>query len=44
MTHLIFDERGAVVDSLAPEQSLRDLVTKLDGPASAVSFAGLRYV
>jgi predicted glycoside hydrolase/deacetylase ChbG (UPF0249 family) len=44
MTHPIFDERGVLVDSLAPEHSLQDLVTKLGGYASAVSFADRRFV
>jgi predicted glycoside hydrolase/deacetylase ChbG (UPF0249 family) len=42
MTHPIFDDRGALVDGLAPHVALRDLVTKLDGQP-AVSYAGVRY-
>lgn len=43
MTHPIFDVHGALVDALAPDRLLRDLVTKLDGHEAAVSFAGVKY-
>ena len=43
MTHPIFDDHGGLVDRLAPDLGLRDLVTKLDGHARAVSFAGVTY-
>jgi chitin disaccharide deacetylase len=42
MTHPIFDDRGDLIDSLAPEVSLRDLVTNVDDHESAVSFEGAR--
>jgi predicted glycoside hydrolase/deacetylase ChbG (UPF0249 family) len=43
MTHPIFDDQGGLVDALAPDGLLRDLVTKLDGQ-SAMSYAGVKYV
>jgi chitin disaccharide deacetylase len=43
MTHPIFDDHGGLVEGLASHLPLRDLVTKLDGHAAAVSFAGVRY-
>jgi len=44
MTHPVFDERGALVDSLAPDGSLRDLVAQLGQTEPPVSYAGARYV
>lgn len=43
MTHPIFDDQGGLVDGLATDVFLRELVAKLDGQSSAVSYAGVRY-
>ncbi len=44
MTHPVFDERGRLVEGLAPDMSMRDLVAQLDHDEPPVSFAGARYV
>lgn len=43
MTHPIFDDQGCLVDKEATDVLLRDLVAKLDGQSSAVSYAGVKY-
>jgi len=44
MTHPIFDERGELVEGLAPDLSMRDLVAQLDQGEPRVSYSGARYV
>jgi predicted glycoside hydrolase/deacetylase ChbG (UPF0249 family) len=43
MTHPVFGDDGNLVEGLAPGTPLRDLVTRLEGYESAVSFAGVKY-
>jgi chitin disaccharide deacetylase len=43
MTHPILDDEGCLVDGEATDVFLRDLVAKLDGWSSAVSYTGVKY-
>ena len=43
MIHPVYDVAGVLVDSLEPECSLRELMAKIDGEHSAVSYAGASF-
>jgi chitin disaccharide deacetylase len=43
MTHPVFDERDRLVEGLAPEVTMQDLVAQLDLDEPPVSYAGARY-